>query len=63
MLIKKDVESAKDEGRGNGVNKWVTILIHNLAIVALTGFVFYLTRNYWTLVILICLASSKKDDN
>ncbi|QFP93410.1 UNVERIFIED_ORG: putative membrane protein [Xanthomonas phage Xoo-sp15] len=45
------------------MSKWVTILIHNLGIIALTGFVFYLTRNYWTLAILICLASSKKEDN
>lgn len=63
MLIKKNVESVKDEGREKGMNKWVTILLHNLGVIALTAFVFYLTRNYWTLAILICLASSKKDDN
>ncbi|WQZ49553.1 hypothetical protein Z3_237 [Bacillus phage Z3] len=61
-MIKKNVESVKDEGRGNGMNKWVTILLHNIGIIALTGFVFYLTRNYWTLAILICLASSKEDN-
>ncbi|UJH95742.1 hypothetical protein [Bacillus phage vB_BtM_BMBsp2] len=44
------------------MNKWVTILLHNIGIIALTGFVFYLTRNYWTLAILICLASSKEDN-
>ncbi|BEU14702.1 hypothetical protein [Bacillus phage CM1] len=61
-MIKKNVESVKDEGRGNGMNKWVTILLHNLGIIALTAFVFYLTRNYWTLAILLCLAKDRKDD-
>lgn len=39
---------------------WV---IYNIAVLAFTGWVFYLTNNGWSFLILLCLAFFKGEKN
>lgn len=50
--------------RGAGrMNNWTAYTIISISMVLLTGFVFYLTGSFWTLLILILIPSMSEQVN
>ncbi|MCS3600121.1 1,4-dihydroxy-2-naphthoate octaprenyltransferase [Bacillus sp. JUb91] len=44
------------------MNNYTAMLLMNLGVLSLTGYIFTLTNSWWSLVILICLFKTSKEE-